>query len=213
MKSLLALLLLTACAGASPEGTYKGYETPKYTVLKQQGEAEIREYPPILVAQVTVKGERKEAITQGFKLLAGYIFGDNEGKSERIAMTSPVIQARELPSNKGAEIAMTSPIIQEAAEEGWVVQFTMPGKYTRETLPAPKDKRIKLLTTPARKIAALRYSGWWSESNFIEARQKLEAFVKQNKLKTRGEIGAMYYDDPFTLPWNRRNEVMVELHD
>lgn len=207
----LSIPALTACATAQDKpGFYKGYETPEYKVIKAYGDVELREYPPQLVAEVTVKGERKEAISEGFRILADFIFGGNLGEST-VEMTSPVVQSRQLPSDKGASIAMTSPVVQNPDADGWVVQFSMPRAYTLETLPKPKDKRIALRMTEPRKILALRYSGWWSESNYEQAKSKLLTAIHDQKLKPSGDIGAMYYDDPFTLPWNRRNEVMVEV--
>lgn len=220
MKLLLtSLLFLAACTTSEQKpGFYKGYETPEYKVIKSDGDFELRQYPASLVAEVTVKGPREDAIREGFKRLAAYIFGDNKGiaqPSEKIAMTSPVIQARQLPSEKGAQIAMTSPVAQapasKAASDEWVVQFTMPREYTLKTLPAPTDPRIRITESKPKKLAVLRFSGRTPEERIAAEQSRLLALLPSHKLKATGAPGIMFYDDPFTFPWNRRNEVMVSV--
>lgn len=209
---LCALPLMTSACGNAEEtkGFYKGNETPQYTVIQTHGDVEIRQYDPTIVARVKVDGTRKEAVGKGFRLLAGYIFGGNEEKQD-VKMTSPVVQSRELPDEKGTKIDMTSPVTQSPDGDDWVVEFTMPRKYNLNTLPKPENDRVQLTRKEGKKIAALRYSGWWSESNYQQAKSQLETAIKEHKIRTTGEIGSMYYDDPFTLPWNRRNEVMIEV--
>lgn len=214
MKRILLFILpimTIACSNSEEkQGYYKGYETPEYKVVKSYDDVEIRQYEPTIVARVKVDGTRKEAVGKGFKLLAGYIFGGNEDKQE-VKMTSPVVQSRELPDEKGAKIDMTSPVTQEPDGDDWIVEFTMPRKYNLDTLPKPENSRVQLVRKEGKKVAALRYSGWWSESNYQEAKTALEKAIDEHRIRTTGDIGNMYYDDPFTLPWNRRNEVMVEV--
>ncbi len=198
-------LLFSACAGKEEAGTYRGYELPSYTVLAKQDQAEIREYAPQLVAEVTVEGERKKAVNDGFRILAAYIFGDNE-TSDKVAMTTPVTQA---PVSE--KIAMTTPVTQEKSGDAWVVRFGMPQKYTKETLPKTKDSRIRFTTTPPTKRAAIRFSGFVDEKTIAEYTRSLEAFIASQNLKQSGAPVIAYYDDPFTFPWNRRNEMLVEV--
>jgi len=91
-------------------------EQPAYTVIRSFGDMEVRDYPPMIVAEVEVSGARKQAINAGFRLIADYIFGNNS------------------PSKK---IAMTAPVSQQSAGGAWKVRFVMPSGYTLETLPTP----------------------------------------------------------------------------
>src|SRR5512139_1344979 len=153
-------------------------EEPKYTVVRQYDGFEIREYAPYLVAEVVVPGPSEEAGNQGFRILAGYIFGKNKG-DRKIAMTAPVAQA---PAP--AKIEMTAPVTQAAADGGYVVQFSMPSTYTLETLPEPLDPQVKLKQVPGGRYAVIRYSGTWSERNYTDHREKLERGVEDAGLRT-----------------------------
>lgn len=180
-------------------------EEPKYTVVRQYDGFEIREYAPYLVAEVVVPGPAEEAGNQGFRILAGYIFGKNKGE-RKIAMTAPVAQA---PAP--AKIAMTAPVTQAAANGGFVVQFTMPSEYTLETLPEPLDPQVKLREVSGGRFAVIRYSGTWSEGNYQEHLEKLERSVEAAGLRTTGSPIYSRYNAPF-VPWfMRRNEIWLML--
>lgn len=187
-----------------PKMMYKSTETPAYRVEKTVGDGELRVYAPRIVAEVTVTGSRSGAINDGFRVLAGYIFGGNTG-SAKVAMTAPVAQ---MPAEK---IAMTSPVTQSALNGAWVVQFTMPSEYTMETLPKPKDSNIRFVPQPSDRQLVLQFSGLASSAVLAQKETELRAIATANGL----ELGAgplyYFYDAPFTLPWNRRNEVAFYL--
>jgi len=210
MRNFLTLLTLPfvilSCSSAEKPGSYRGYETAAYEVSKKINNFEIRKYPPILVAEVEVEGNRSEAANKGFRALAGYIFGGNVSK-QKVAMTSPVLQ------NEVAEkISMTSPVRQiSSSQKKWLVQFAMPKKYTLETLPKPKNDKIKFKVLKQKNVVAIRFSGKWSDQLFDAKKQELVDFVEQNKMKKIGQPIISYYDDPFTFPWNRRNEIIQEI--
>jgi SOUL heme-binding protein len=200
---------LTACFVIAFTFPAMALELPKHRVLETVGAIELREYEPALLAEVETTGERSAAISAGFRMLAGYIFGGNQAQT-KIAMTAPVTQAPE-PSEKTSEkIAMTAPVTQEsvgaASESRWRVAFMMPSKYTLETLPIPNDARVKFRVSDPVKRAAIVFDGFSTESNLGKHRAQLEAFVKERGLKTKGDYVTAFYNDPFTLPWNRRNE-------
>ena len=148
-------------AAAAPEKAMARTETPDYVVVRElAAKVELRDYPPLLFAEVDVRGDRNEAANAAFRILAAYIFGDNRARDE-IAMTAPVTQAR------SEKIAMTAPVTQSPTDDGrWTVRFGMPAKYTRETLPEPTDDRIRIVEDPARRIAAIRFSGRWTDRSF-----------------------------------------------
>jgi hypothetical protein len=200
MKGLAAVATIVL-ALLSPMAS--AIEEPKYTVVRQYDGFEIREYAPYLVAEVVVPGPAEEAGNQGFRILAGYIFGKNKGE-RKIAMTAPVAQAP-------AKIEMTAPVTQAADNGGYVVQFTMPSKYTLETLPEPLDPQVKLKDVPGGRFAVIRYSGTWSERNYKEHLEKLERGVEAAGLRTTGSPIYSRYNAPF-VPWfMRRNEIWLKL--
>jgi effector-binding domain-containing protein len=195
--SLVALLAATAVAI-----TFGG---PKYQVIDSVGEVEIREYEPYLVAETAVDGDLETAGNRGFRILAKYIFGDNQGK-RRIAMTTPVSQEQV----RGTKIAMTAPVTQEKAGDTYVLQFMMPSEYSRAELPEPNDSRITIREIPARSFAAVRYSGTWSKRNYEKHLEQLLDTLKTEGYAPVGDPIWARYDPPF-MPWFlRRNEILTE---
>ena len=201
----LSLALFTT--GCSTFGI-RNSEMPDYEVLMKEGNKEIRYYEPYIVAKTTVQGEFKEAQSAAFRILAGYIFGANE-KQQEISMTAPVVQK---PAAERETIPMTAPVIQRPSEDGWVMTFMMPSNYTLEDLPNPIDKRVILEAVPARYTAALRYTWLGSKARNDEKAAELQAWLAG--LKGYEPISPpMYagYDPPWTLPFLRRNEIMIEV--
>lgn len=199
-KILYKMILIFLFSGAA-----MAIEEPEYTVESQVSEYEIRKYGPIIVAETKVDSDFENAGNQAFKILAGYIFGANKSKT-KIAMTAPVNQ--EAASEK---IEMTAPVTQTKGSSGFVVQFTMPRKYTLETLPIPDDSRVILKQLPARKVAVFTYSGSWSESRYKEKLQSFNNQLKNNNVRTVGEPSLARYNSPFQLWFLRRNEIWLEV--
>ncbi len=179
-------------------------EQPKYKVLETQGNIEIREYAPMIVAEVEVRGERMKALNQGFRLIADYIFGNNLS-STKVPMTAPVTQAA------GEKIAMTAPVTQDGSGDIWKVRFVMPQAYTLDTLPKPRNPAVHLISTPARRLVVIRFSGFNTEQNISSHRDKLLKYIAERGLSIDGQPTTAFYNPPWTLPFLRRNEIMVEL--
>ncbi len=156
-------------------------EEPKYRIERDYGSFEVRVYEPSIVAETVVTGSFGDGSSEGFRRLAGYIFGGNDG-GRKIAMTAPV-GAEPAPRAKGTKIAMTAPVGSEKTAEGWVVTFTMPASFTLKTLPVPDDERMRLREVPARRVAAVRFSGTWGA-------EKFEA-VARSSSPTRRERGSL----------------------
>jgi hypothetical protein len=179
-------------------------ERPKYSVEFSEKPCELRDYAPTIVASVQVGGSREEAVNAGFRILAGYIFGDNEAQG-KIAMTAPVTQSA------GQEIAMTAPVEQSMTQAGWDVRFTMPGAYTMSTLPKPRDVRVRLIEVPARRTAVITFTGFWSDANLRSHQAQLWEFLKRHRLAAVSVPVYAFYDPPWT-PWFwRTNEVQIEV--
>jgi effector-binding domain-containing protein len=181
---------------------------PEFKVIESHGNIEIREYPPLLVVEVRVEGERKEAISKGFRMLADYIFGNNAPR-QKISMTAPVTQ------QQGEKIAMTTPVIQQALDQRgqWEVRFIMPEEYTLETLPQPNNSQIEVLSIPAKRYAVIRFSGLGGEESLQRHLGELVKYAKETNLQTLGEPIFAFYNPPWTLPFLRRNEVMLEVKE
>lgn len=202
MKSLFAALLLITFSGIA-----MAIEEPSYTVLEQAGDFELRAYAPMIVAETIVSGAMDDASNQGFRRIAGYIFGKNatpSGASEKIDMTTPVSMQAE-----PVKIAMTTPVTSTPAGEQWRVHFVMPGEYSMDTLPVPKNSAVTLRAIPSQHYAALRFSGLVSDA---KREQKIEALLRwldEQNIEAVGEPSLARYNPPWTLPFLRRNEVMV----
>jgi DNA gyrase inhibitor GyrI len=180
------IIILAALAGK----IMGNVEQPDYKLVTSKENIEIRDYPPMILAEVEVSGEKKQAISEGFKILADYIFGNNT-------------------SNKKME--MTAPVLQEQHMDKWKVRFVMPKKYSFETLPKPNSKDVILIPLPARRFAVIRFSGLADNENIKLHTDKLKAYIVAEKLKPIGGTVLAFYNPPWTLPFLRRNEVMIEV--
>jgi SOUL heme-binding protein len=183
----------------------KGIEEPVYTVLEAREGYEIREYAPYIVAQTQVKGTQDEALNTGFRVLAGYIFGGNTTQ-ESISMTAPVNDIKQVSE----KIQMTVPVIDiKWKDDVHIVQFTMPKRYTLKALPKPNDTRVQFVEIPKTKKAVLRYSGWATETRVTEKKDVLENYLKKDSLETIGDMISAQYNPPWSIPFMRRNEIMI----
>jgi hypothetical protein len=184
------------------------YEEPIYEVLERASEYEVRRYAPYLVAEVDVEGDFSEAGNKAFRLLSGYIFGDNQTE-EKMSMTAPV-ESR--PKEEAVRMSMTAPVTSTSSAAGeYTYAFVMERKYTMETLPRPLDQRIRLEEQPARVMAVRRYSGRWTEKNYRENEAMLMEALSADGRRAIGVPILARYNSPFTLWFMRRNEVMVEI--
>jgi effector-binding domain-containing protein len=182
----------------------RNVEQAKYTVLASADDFELREYAPLVVAEVTHFGDREKARGAGFERLAAYIFAkDRPGGGEAIAMTAPVLQDAAEP------IAMTAPVMQDkAGADRWRTRFVMPAQYTLATLPpAPAD--ITLTELPARRIAAVRFAGSGGAEQMREQEARLRAWMAEAGYAAAGEAEYAFYNSPFVPPPLRRNEVLI----
>lgn len=201
-RAVFAGLLVVATLGTAAMAV----ETPAYHAVLHDGDFEVRDYPALVVAEVTVDGDQKQAANKGFRLLAGYIFGGNR-KRQDIAMTAPVAQQA-----VGEKIAMTAPVAQTQGAAGtWVVRFTMPARWTLQTLPVPNDPRVKLRATAPARFAVLRFSGLARPRDVQGKSGDLLAWAKARKLHVIGPVTLAQYNPPWTPWFLRRNEVMVEV--
>jgi len=201
MKTLVVAIV---CLFTFMGGPALAVEEPSFKVTVKAGAFEVRDYPGMIAAEVTVGGDRGAAVNQGFRLLAGYIFGGNARK-ESIAMTAPVWLA---PAG-GETIAMTAPVTQGGGPGAWVVRFIMPAGSTLATLPTPRDPRVHLLAVPASRIAVARFSGLAGEGDIRRQTADLAGFIAAHRLRAAGAPSLARYDPPWTPWFMRRNEIWI----
>ncbi|MGB7550808.1 MAG: heme-binding protein [Chromatiaceae bacterium] len=201
-----AALLSTLALFAIPMPTH-ATEEPEYQIVRKLEGIEVREYAAYRVAEMVVAGPAGEAGSQAFPVLAGYIFGKNKG-DRKIAMTAPVTQAA-VP----VKLEMTAPVTQTAAPDGFLVQFVLPKDVTLASAPEPLDARVKLREVPPSRVAVIRFSGFWSESNYNDHLAKLQAALRAADLAWSGEPVYSRYNPPFTPWFMRRNEIWLHLAD
>jgi hypothetical protein len=180
-------------------------EEPEYEVIKTVDKVEFRKYSPYVVAEVVLDATAEDAGNRAFPILAGYIFGKNKGE-RKFAMTAPVTQTP-VP----VKLEMTAPVTQTAAPGGYLVQFVLPKNVTLESAPEPIDARIKLREVPASRVAAITYSGFWSEANEAEHLAQLKTALQSAGLAWTGEPVLSRYDPPWTPWFMRRNEIWLNL--
>jgi len=230
-------------------------EEPKYRVLSQTKYIEVRQYDPMIIAQVRITGERNEAANAGFRILADFIFGNNQKaasstgsqtyeeipmtapvvqqESERIPMTAPVVQqesekipmtapvvqqeSEKIPmtapvvQQESEKVPMTAPVVQQSQGKNWIVHFVMPQNHTLETLPKPKDQRIRIIQKPSQKYVVIRFSGLSSVGNLAEHEATLRSYIIKEQLVTTSKPIYAFYNPPWTLPFLRRNEIMFRI--
>ena len=181
-----------------------GYEEPAYEVVAEHGPLEVRRYAPRVVAQTVVSGAEGDVTGEGFRRLAGYIFGGNAGEQE-VAMTTPVERA----PTKGRRIAMTTPVERAPAEDGATITFTMPSEHDLASLPTPNDPRVELRELPAETVAVLRFRGRATDASRDLHTRALEALLERHGYDALGAPSLAQYDPPWVLGPFRRNEIHV----
>lgn len=204
LNKIVGVLGQVAEAGGSIVGIRSGTEEPQFTVVRRIGDVEIRRYGPRIAAETTIDADEEASRNEGFRRLAGYIFGGNTGKT-KIAMTAPVAQQSE-------KIAMTAPVAAQRDAGGqWVIRFFMPSEHSLESLPTPNDDRVRLVKVAPEKVAVLRYAGLPNPRAVAAKAEELLKVLRDNKIEPAGDPLSWFYDPPWTLPFLRRNEAVVSL--
>lgn len=187
-------------------------EQPRHTVERDDGRVQLRRYAPYVVAEVEVPGDQKQAVQAGFRKLAGYIFGGNQGRAS-IAMTAPVAQAPAAP-RRGETIAMTAPVAQAPTAAGrWTIQFMMPAAWSLAELPKPNDPDVTFRAQPARRMAVITFSGVASPKTYAQRTAELQTWIAAQGLRPQPAAAPVLaqYDPPWTPWFMRRNEVQIEV--
>ena len=174
-------------AGGAYVASTRSVETAAYSVVKTDGDVELRRYPEMTLAQVTRAGTRRKSVQSGFSPLARYIFAKDR---------------------TGEKIAMTAPVVQKPINDKWTISFILPSGVSAEDAPKPSGD-VTIVTEPGRLMASIRFSGVWSDRRFLEAANRLHQWIEDKGLSIQGPFEYGYYNDPFTPTFLRRNEVLV----
>lgn len=200
MMGVTALLL----AGCSVFGG-KAAEETAYSVIERDGDVEIRQYEDYAIARTFVTASYDDMDREAFGRLFDYISGENTAQGE-IAMTAPVLMA---PA--GEEIAMTAPVLMEAGEEGWWMAFVLPDGLDAARAPVPTDPQVEVIDIQGPRMAALTYSGTMSEETNTAEALRLRDWIAMRGLDAAPGYQIAGYNPPWTLPFLRRNEILIEL--
>ncbi len=169
-------------------------EEPSYKTLLSEPPFEHRRYSGFVVAETTLEGGFDAASRAGFRRVAGYIFGDNT-----------------MQNGGSKKIAMTAPVTVEPKEGGWRLHFVMPSTEKLESLPRPNNSEVNLRRVGEHDVVAIQFSGWTTEAAIEEATARLKSWAQTKQLQIVGAPQVARYNDPFTLPWRRRNEILIEV--
>lgn len=202
LKEILAVGLIGIVSGCATN-----VEQARYRVLSKAGKFELRDYSPQVVVETVVDGAMEDAGNKAFGRLFGYISGKNRSQT-KIEMTAPVTQE---PSSE--KIAMTAPVGQQRGADGWVVSFAMPAEYSLANLPLPEDPQVVLRQIPAARMAAVRYSGTWSEKRYLRYEGELREWIEKLHYSSLGAPVWARYNPPFTPWFLRRNEILIPVAD
>ena len=168
----------------------KNIESYSYQVVKKYKDFEIRNYEASLFTTVKLSSKGyKDTSRKGFSILAGYIFGDND-KNKKIAMTSPVAMS---------------------LEDSATMMFMVPREFDKKTLPKPNQSQINFVEEPAKKIAAISFTGWANDEKILKYQKKLKLILETENISYTNQFYFFGYNPPYEI-FNRKNEVIVELY-
>ena len=185
----------------------KDIEQPSYQVISNTNHYEIRLYEPYIIAQTTVSGDYDDAMSDGFREIAGYIFGGNSANN-KISMTAPVL---ENALDTSQQIAMTVPVLDTGTSEKRSVAFVMPKQYTLDDLPMPNSDKVTFAKIAARKVAVLSYGFYANEARIEGKKMELLDLLEVDNISAKGPVASARYNPPLSMPLFIRNEVIVEI--
>jgi hypothetical protein len=180
-------------------------ETPTYTVTQKKNGYEIRTYDSYIEAQTTVSGSYSKTSSEGFRIIADYIFGNNT-KNSKISMTAPVVESA------SEKIAMTAPVIDtESSQKDRIISFILPSKYDLDSLPQPNNPKVSLVEVPQRTVAALRFTWYPSHTRVEKKKKELLSLLEKDGVVATGSIQTARYNPPLSMPLTLKNEILIPI--
>ena len=208
IRPLGTALIAAMLSGCSLFGI-RTVEQAHYKVLETQGDIELREYAAYVTVETTVDGDFEDAGKRAFGKLFGYISGENQARG-KIDMTAPVI-ASDANAVSGESIEMTAPVIAAQDRGGWRYAFVLPAGYSIENAPLPLRDDVRLAEVEPRRVAVVTFSGTWNESAYGANLERLRDWIEANRFEAASPPSFAGYDPPWTIPFLRRNEVMIDV--
>jgi hypothetical protein len=206
---IAGIVLLLAIWAIGSWLAVRSLEEPSYVVTEKRDGYEVRMYDPYIVAETVVNSsEYNRDLNQGFRAVAGYIFGDNTS-AEKISMTTPVL---EQPGDRSEKIAMTVPVLEDQSDNATrTVAFVLPSKYSLTTLPTPNNDKVTLREVDGRKVAALRFTWYGTPDRVAAKKAQLLEKLEQDSFAAVSEPQAAFYNPPLSMPLVLRNEILIEI--
>jgi hypothetical protein len=180
-------------------------ETPSYTIVKKETGYEIREYDSYIVAQTQVTGSLNEASSNGFRIIADYIFGNN-ANNDKISMTAPVVEQR------SQKIAVAAPVIHTFEDSDTrTISFILPSKYTLKTLPKPNNSQVTIQEIPQHTVAALRFTWYPTASRIDRKKATLRTLLERDGQTIVDNVQVARYNPPLSMPFLLRSEILIPI--
>ena len=178
-------------------------EEPDFRALLTEGDFQIRDYPELVVAETVVEGPRKDALGEGFRRLADYIFAKSRD-GEELPMTVPVMQ------DSGDPMASDPPLFDDELEGAWRTRFVMTAGRTEDDLPEPPEG-VELVTIPARRVGVVSFTGRPSDADLAREEDRLRGWLSRQDEGAAAEPEYAFYNSPMIPGPLRRNEVWLAL--
>ncbi len=204
MTIILGILTSSLLSACSMFGN-SGVDIAPYSVLEKDGTIEIRRYDSMVLATTHMPGGMDKGDNQAFQRLFDYISGSNVNV-DKIAMTAPVLMQEK---QGGKEIEMTAPVFMNESTNRETMSFVLPANYTFESAPKPIDPTVRLEKIENFTVAAITFSGSLGSSNIQNNKDKLEKWINSSAYKQVAQYQVAGYNPPWTIPFLRRNEVLI----
>ena len=166
------------------------YREPSFLLLDTKDNIEIRQYNEYIVAKTSISLKNNENDDGMFRVLASYIFGQNE-KKQSIPMTAPVTTFK----NDSLQNML----------------FYILDTEDINTLPNPSAQNITLEKFSLGKCAVISFSWFVNDKKINKYKNKLKKFLDDNGYIQQSPFMVNRYDSPWKLPFLRRNEVLVKI--
>jgi hypothetical protein len=204
---IVLLVLLTGCSivgkGNTPMAPYKVLS------LDTEKNIEVRVYENMILVSAPMGKNSEDGRKQAFMKLFGYISGENI-LIKKVEMTAPVLMSTE--QDKGTKISMTAPVFMDTEDEREsVMSFVLPEEFKLENAPKPTDPELQLNQLKNYKVAAITFSGLLSKNNIKKHKDILDNWIKTQGYKKTGSYKTAGYNPPYTIPFFRRNEVLIPI--
>jgi len=183
---IFALMALPACSVLGDVGV----KIAPYSVIERDGIFEVRQYDNLVLAS-TVAPDGVNNASKPFYKLFKYISGKND---------------------KTTKIEMTAPVLMEQTDQGTGgMSFVLPAGFTLLSSPIPSDPTVELEEINDFRVAVISFSGSLTQDSISQHVSLLKEWISKRGFTITGTVKAAGYNPPFTLPFMRRNEVMISI--